>query len=102
MSYRHRFWVFKILLYKRVRLSESDDTIKFYNTSTPNPDSNPQDIAIFRNPGGAVESLIIADLGTKSVLRISLYDDKRESIPDDNKVVVNHLRFMQDQIAYLF
>ena len=75
-------------LYKRVRLSESDDTIKkFYNTSTPNPDSNPQDIAIFRNPGGAVESLIIADLGTKSVLRISLYDDKRESIPDDNKVV---------------
>jgi len=75
-------------LYKRIRLSETDATIeKFYSTSTYNPDSNPQDIAIFRNPGGAAESLIITDLGTKSVLRISLYDNKRESIPDDNKVV---------------
>ncbi len=68
-------------LYKRIRLSETDATIeKFYSTSTYNPDSNPQDIAIFRNPGGAAESLIITDLGTKSVLRISLYDNKRESI----------------------
>lgn len=75
-------------LYKRVRLSLSDGSIeKFYSTFTYNTDSNPQDIAIFRNPGGATESLIIADLGTKSVLRISLYDNKKESIPDDNKVV---------------
>jgi len=75
-------------LYKRVRLSLSDGSIeKLYSTFTYNTDSKPQDIAIFRNPGGAAESLIIADLGTKSVLRISLYDDKKESIPDDNKVV---------------
>jgi len=75
-------------LYKRVRLSESNGTVeKFYSTSTHNPDSDPQDIAIFRNPGGAAESLIVTDLGTRSVLRISLYDNGRESIPDDNKVV---------------
>ncbi len=75
-------------LYKRVRLSLSNGSIeKFYSTYTYNTDSDPQDIAIFKNPSGATESLIVSDWGTKSILKISLYDNTKENIPDDNKLI---------------
>lgn len=74
-------------LYKRNRLSLKDGSIeKYYDTFTFNQDSSPEDIGIFRDNNGK-ESLIISDVGTKSVYSISLYDKKVDNLSDANKVL---------------
>jgi len=74
-------------LYKKKRLSLSNGNIeKYYDTFNFNQDSNPDDIAIFRDKNG-MEYLVISDLGTKSVYTVSLYDNKVENINDSNKVL---------------
>lgn len=74
-------------LYKRNRLSLKDGSIeKYYDTFTFNQDSSPEDIGIFRDSNGN-ESLIISDIGTKSVYSISLYNKEVENLSDANKVL---------------
>lgn len=74
-------------LYKRKRLSIEEGNIeKYYDTFNFNQDSNPGDIAIYRDKNGS-EYLVIADTGTKSVYTISLYDKKVQNISDSNKVL---------------